>query len=184
MPRNSTILPRFTPFTVLIDTREQHPFPFAGFANDSDKKYAPLIVHTRKATLHTGDYSILGYHDRLTVERKSKSDLFNCVGSDRDRFQREHERMYEMIWERDGAAIVVVEASLQSCFKHPPPESKLCPKVVLRTALSWGIRYGVHWWFCPTRTEAERMTLRFLQQFWRIEMEKEKEQKKREKQSH
>lgn len=174
--RNSYLLPRLSEFTVVIDTREQHPFHFAArdYSCDSNKNYAPLIVLTKRRTLRTGDYSILGLENLVTVERKSKADLFNCVGNDRARFEREHERMAEMI-HAGGDALVVVEASWPSCEKNPPEGSRLCPKVVLRTALSWRVRYRVHWWFANSRAEAERVTFRSLQQFWRIHEENRKQ---------
>jgi len=66
--------------TVLVDTREQKPFDLS-----------PL--KTRKATLATGDYSILGLENEVAIERKSLQDLIGCVGAGRDRFDREVQRL-------------------------------------------------------------------------------------------
>ena len=46
-----------TPFTVLIDTREQAPWLFQGLEVDQ-KPESQLIVQYQKATLKTGDYSL------------------------------------------------------------------------------------------------------------------------------
>lgn len=64
----------------LVDTREQLPFALE-----------PLRVQDH--TLQTGDYSILGMENLVAVERKSLADLVSCVGPNRDRFQRELERL-------------------------------------------------------------------------------------------
>jgi ERCC4-type nuclease len=66
--------------TILIDTREQAPLKFATFP-------------TEPATLATGDYSVQGLEDSITIERKSISDLIGSLTSGRERFQREIQRM-------------------------------------------------------------------------------------------
>lgn len=66
--------------TVLIDTREQNPLDLS-----------PL--RTSVVTLRTGDYSIQGLEHVVVIERKSLSDLLGCVGRDRERFDREVQRL-------------------------------------------------------------------------------------------
>ncbi len=61
--------------TIIIDTREQTPFTFAGPA--------------RVAGLKTADYTIEGYEDIVGLERKSLDDLIACLSSQRERFERE-----------------------------------------------------------------------------------------------
>lgn len=76
----------------LIDSREQEPLE--------------LLIPSRRATLTTGDYSVEGLQDLVAVERKSLPDLIMCVGSQRERFEREVQRLkaYE-------TRVIVVEAS-------------------------------------------------------------------------
>src|SRR5712671_6356324 len=73
--------------TILIDTREQVPLAFCGFA-------------TERATLSTGDYSCVSdgvdLRDVVAIERKSVSDLLGCIGQQRERFERELERMAQL----------------------------------------------------------------------------------------
>lgn len=66
--------------TILIDSREQTPLTFTNF-------------HTEVATLSTGDYTAKGLEDIITVERKSIQDLVGSLTSNRERFQREIQRM-------------------------------------------------------------------------------------------
>ncbi len=66
--------------TAIVDSREQLPLDLA-----------PLW--TESATLTTGDYSLKGLEHHVCIERKSLDDLLGCVGRDRERFERELQRM-------------------------------------------------------------------------------------------
>ena len=149
------------PYTVIVDTREQHPYSFQGFTCDAAKRYKPLIVPLEVAGLRTGDYSLKGFESVVAVERKSLSDLYGSLGQNRERFQREFERLAEMEY-----AALVIEAGWGAIIGTPPPNSKLLPKTVYRTLIAWQQRYGVHVWPCDTRNFAERSTLRMLERFW------------------
>lgn len=66
---------------IVIDTREQTPLRFTR-------------LQALRATLPTGDYSFVGGHDLLAIERKSVADLVGCcMGNNRDRFFRELHRL-------------------------------------------------------------------------------------------
>lgn len=66
--------------TAIIDTREQAPLDLA-----------PL--RCERATLTTGDYSLKGLEHVIAIERKSEADLLACVGRERERFDREVQRL-------------------------------------------------------------------------------------------
>jgi ERCC4-type nuclease len=132
--------------TIAIDTREQRPYWF------------PRSV---VKTLATGDYSLVGLEDRVTVERKSKSDAFNSLGRSRPRFYREVERLQHY----DYAAIVV-ESSLPD-FMTPPPFSRMCPQACIHTLVAWSVRYGVHVFFAGDRAHGNALTSSILHKFWR-----------------
>jgi len=53
---------------ILIDSREQAPFPFTG-------------LRTERVALTTGDYSVKGAEDFIALERKSLPDLVSCFTS-------------------------------------------------------------------------------------------------------
>lgn len=150
------------PYSVVIDTREQHPFAFQNHNSDAKDGRRPLIVPTVRACLQSGDYSIQGFEQRVAVERKSLVDLFGSLGSGRERFEREIQRLSVF----DFAA-VVVEGDWGAVLSSPPPQSELRPKTVFRTVVDWQQDYPrVHWWFCSTRGFAELVTLRVLNRFW------------------
>ena len=146
------------PFIVAIDTREQAPFTFAGFRAFSDDD-ARII--TKRTTLKTGDYSIIGFEKKICVERKSKADLFGSVTTGRERFEKEFQRMAEM--ER---AALVCEASNESILAGLE-NSQMDGANVLRTFISWAGRYRVPCFFCTSRAEAEWVTLEILRFFWK-----------------
>lgn len=150
-----------TPYTVIVDSREQHPYSFQGIRSDADKKYAPIVVHRETAGLKTGDYSIQGMEHRVAVERKSLEDLYSTISQRRVQFEKEMERLSQM-----ECAAVIVEASLSDICYKPPEMTKTSPKVIYRTWISWQHRWGIPWHCCDTRSLAERTTFRILDWFW------------------
>ena len=137
------------PFTIVIDTREQRPYKFDH----------PTPV----AGLKTGDYSILGYENKICIERKSKEDAYGTIGAGRHRFERELERM---VW-YDYAAIVI-ESTLKG-FLSPPTYSGLHPNSAINSLVSWSVRYNVHVFFCGSRRYASALTFRILEKYWKYQ---------------
>jgi ERCC4-type nuclease len=136
-------------FTIVVDTRENHPYKFQAFNN-------PIV---RKA-LKTGDYSILGLEDKVSVERKSKDDIYGSLGRSRKRF----ERMVTRLSKFDYGAIVI-EASTKDIL-IPPERSMMNPKSVILSLISWSIRYKVFVYFASGRRHAEILTYRILEKYW------------------
>lgn len=66
--------------TAIVDTREQTPF-------DLDP------MKSKPGTLAVVDYSIAGLESVVSVERKSLPDFVACCGRERERFQRELDRL-------------------------------------------------------------------------------------------
>lgn len=155
--------PTFTlPCTIVISKAEQLPYHFLEMKTDAKDGNRPLVVPTERVHLPTGDYSILSFEDQVAVERKSKSDLFQTIGQERERFERELYRLNNMT-----AGHVVVEAEWSNIFKPDPAlVSQLSPKIVYRSILAWKMRYrNVHWDMMPGRRAAEIATFRWLQRF-------------------
>lgn len=149
-----------TPFTILVSGAEQARYFFTGLHTDADQGGRPLVVQTEWAHLKTGDYSIAGMEELVTVERKTVSDLLGTLGGGRERFQREHERMAMMT-----AAMVVVESTWPEIINTVHAHG-VSAKAAYRTWLSWQIEYGVPWVAVGPRRLAEVTTFRFLEKFW------------------
>jgi hypothetical protein len=155
--------PIVVPFVVLIDGREKAPYRFDGLRADARQRRRPLVVRTEWAHLDTGDYTIERWENKIAVERKSLEDLYSTIGGHRERFKDELRRLDDM-----AVAAVVVEADWSTILESPPVWTRLPPKVIFRSVLSWQQRFPrVHWWFLPDRRRAEITTFRILERFWR-----------------
>ena len=151
------------PADVIVDTREQSPFHFL---NIDPFKIVPLW----QTALKTGDYSLRGYEDRVTIERKSIPDFLGSITSGRDRFEREFERMSKMEF-----AAVVIEGELSDVLEYSRAKTRIKTDSILGTLDSWRVRYGVHFIFCMGRRHCEINTLTLLYQFWRNDELKRKQ---------
>lgn len=129
-------------FEMVIDTREQRPL----FCNPPDD----LIMVSRG--LKHGDYSIVGYENEITIERKDH-DFFNYVGVDRVHTIKKLEAMSEYLW----AALVIEDDP----FKIPPQCVKLTKKSIRDFFKSCRVHYGIHI-FWGNRFEIELFVLEHL----------------------
>jgi ERCC4-type nuclease len=140
-----------TSVKVIIDTREQLPFAF------DHAKYAGTVVEA--GTLDVGDYSLAGLTDRCAVERKALSDLVSCLGSGRERFERELQRAAAL-----DAFAVVVEASWADlagkCYRSQMNAHAACQSV-----LAFACRYRIPFFFAGSRAGAEYVVWGYLRQF-------------------
>jgi hypothetical protein len=160
------------PLPVLVDTREQSPFTFAGIKADFDYDYRPIVVHARRVGLATGDYSLQGWEGVFAVERKGLADLYGTLSTGRERFEAELVRFNKMRW---GA--VVIEAGWEAIVE-PLPRSRLSPKSVYRSILAYSMRFpNVHWFVAPDRRFAEVTTFRLLERWAKDNLPPEKGRK-------
>ncbi len=110
--------------TIVIDSREQTPLTFTRL--DS-------VV----GTLQSGDYSFVG-GDSFVIERKSIPDLVSCcVGSNRERFERELHRLRGFKFAR-----LLIVGSRQDIEEHNY-RSDVAPKSVLHSLSAFEARYGI-----------------------------------------
>ena len=103
----------------VIDTREQLPLDLS-----------PLQTIT--AGLSTGDYSVKGLEHVVAIERKSLSDLLGCIGRDRDRFEREVQRLLAY-----PVRALVVESTWRDIEAGDFGRSKVTPAAALGSLLGW-----------------------------------------------
>lgn len=102
----------------LIDTREQTPL-----------NLAPL--RHRRETLATGDYSVAGLESIVAIERKSLPDLIACVGVERERFERECQRLLAY-----PTRAIVIEATWAD-LEAGNWRSKVTPAAAVGSVLGW-----------------------------------------------
>lgn len=145
----------------MIDTREQSPFSFRGIKADADHAGKTYVVPVVRATLQSGDYSIVGFESQISIERKSHEDLYGTLSRDHDRFVRELERLRTYAYSE-----VVVEASYAKILT-PPANSRVSPKAISRGIQSLKLRFPTtQWTLAPDRRFAERYTFQILRKFW------------------
>jgi len=102
----------------IVDTREQTPLDLT-----------PLM--TVAGTLATGDYSIKGLENVVTIERKSLNDLLCCCGRERERFDREVLRLLAY-----PTRALIVESTWAE-IEAGEWRSELTPPHVLGSLLGW-----------------------------------------------
>lgn len=128
--------------TAIIDTREQLPLDLAP-------------MKTMRAGLPTGDYGILGLEHVIAVERKSLTDLLGCIGQERERFERELQRLlaYE-------ARALVVEASWEDIEKGGWRQ-QVTPQAAMGSLIGW-LAQGVPIVMAGSREAAQKFVGRFM----------------------
>jgi ERCC4-type nuclease len=104
--------------TAIVDTREQTPW-----------RLDPLAVEI--GTLDTGDYSLKGLEHVVRIERKSLGDLVSCVGPERERFDREVQRLLAY-----PVRALIVEATWTHC-ERGGWRSAVKPQAVVGSLLGW-----------------------------------------------
>lgn len=141
-------------FILKIDTREQSPL----FLPTPPKG----LVVVRDTVQH-GDYTILGFEDKVGIERKQVSDFFTYVGKERDRTIRKLTQIKEL----DFAALVV-EADEEEVLSPYQLYSTMHPEQIRGFLRSLRVRYGVHVYFNSNRSALERWVLDHLAYFFEL----------------
>lgn len=132
------------PFNIIIDSREQHPLTF---------RKSSTLNETIIRKLDVGDYSIEGYENNISIERKSPQDLFGTLGQGHKRFKAELERAKELDYFG-----IVVEAPFMTVLNEGfegAHYSKMRGNVIIQQCCTIEMRYpNVRFWFCNSRSEA------------------------------
>ena len=169
-----------SPFDILVDTQEKNPWKFTGIPGKAGQGRMLVKWHWYSMGTGNGDYSIKGAINgdgtpRVSLERKSLSDLYGTILSNRDRFVRELEQLNCMEY-----AAVIVEANLDSVMNFVPPwwkEKELSldqqlakQRSVLGSFYAWQFRYPTIRWFFTPRKYAAVLAYRLLERFYEERM--------------
>ncbi|MBT3192559.1 MAG: hypothetical protein HN341_08390 [Verrucomicrobia bacterium] len=128
--------------TLKIDTREQQPLEF---------KHLESV----RGTLQTGDYSFCGGETMFSVEKKTIAELPGICTTDRERFEREMNRLRGLHFAR----LLIVGTRKE--VAQGQYRSNLAPKSILNSLGAWEVRYGVPVVFAPTREQAATLIERW-----------------------
>ena len=146
------------PLHIVRDTREQkRKDKLLGWTFERDIfQPKPVVI---RGSLTTGDYSILGHEDFCVVERKTLSDLVRCLGVDRDRFERELQRLKSF-----DAACVIVE-SPQTMLRAGEYRSQLLPGSAWQSVISLSGTYRIPFFWAEDANDAEKIAFDFLRHY-------------------
>lgn len=136
-------------FSVALDTREQIVGPI------------PLSVPVVVKALPMGDLSVVGFEERVAIDRKQLGDFIGCVTRDKDRFGRLLKKMAELEF-----AAVVVEATIAD-VRARKYRAEVEPGFVLFAAAAIATRYRVPVYFCGSLESTTDFSLRLLRAWWR-----------------
>lgn len=144
--------------TLVVDSREQTELSFDKFRN----------INTVRKGLKTGDYSIQGYEDQITFERKSVQDLVGTLCRGRERFERELERMLTF---KEKYLLIEHSPSVlfSYCMKHGWIKKF---DMIIQSLYSFQHRYGVLVRFCKDREYMANYIVKKAREF----IEKDNEQ--------
>ena len=87
-------------------------------------------------TLTTGDYSVKGLETIIAVERKSLPDLLGCIGQQRERFDREVQRLLAY-----PCRAVIIECSWAD-LEQGEWRSQVTPAAAIGSVLGWIAQVG------------------------------------------
>lgn len=145
--KKSILEAKISNLVAIVDTREQLPLDLRWRSGEGLK--------TIRRKLDTGDYSLDGFEDRISVERKSIPDLMGCIGKGRDRFERELERILLI-----PTRAVVVEGNWIDIELGKYP-GRVNSNAAIGSILGW-ISRGIPFIFAGNRTRASEYVARLL----------------------
>lgn len=146
---------------ITTDTREQLFLDFTKFRG----------VSSVRGTLKTGDYSIQGYEDQITFERKSVQDLVGTLTSGHTRFLREMERMRTF-----KAKYILIEHTpdilYNYCAKHGWQRKF---NTIIQSLLAYACHYQVRVRFCKDREDMAEYIVKKAREFLKEQGEQKNE---------
>lgn len=137
--------------TVICDTREQRPLDLS-----------PL--KSIRGTLQTADYSIVGLDHKIAIEKKHLQDLIACVGKERERFDREIQRLLAY----ETRAIFIIGSISQ--IENNLYRGQVTPNAILGSIMGWAQK-NITILFFDTEQQCALMMSKYLyiaaKRYWR-----------------
>lgn len=132
---------------------------------------------TIRKKLDVGDYSISGYSDKISIERKSCIDLFGTLGKGYSRFQKEFERAknydYFGIY-IEGSYTDILNKNFENSFR-----SKMRGYIIIDRLETIKLKYGIDVVFCNDRSEMQKRIKTIFKAYLRGKENKREEMDKK-----
>ncbi len=138
---------------LIVDTREQKAL------------CTNVKVAIEKKALKDGDYSIKGFENNFSIERKMSSDFYSYVGNEREKTDKKLERLSKF----DFAGLLV-ECAFDDLMV-PDKWSRVEPEAVRQFLVSVNVRHGIHTFFSRDRDHSERYIMDRAIKFYNIKRE-------------
>jgi DNA excision repair protein ERCC-4 len=135
--------PKPEELVAVVDSREQQPADMS-----------PL--RAIRGTLVTGDYSILGLENVVAVERKSLPDFLACCGRERERFEKEVQRLLGY-----PHRALVIETTWHELQAGNFARTQITANVATASVLSW-IAQGLPCLLCGDHEQAGKAIAKLL----------------------
>lgn len=143
-------------FTIIIDTREQHPWEFPNHATANRK-------------LDTGDYSIEGLENILCIERKNGiAEIANNMTESRFKDVIERMKTYQHSY-------ILIECDYDQLMNYPigsdvPKKTwskiKISPAFILKFLTELSVQHNIHVIFCGCPSWAEKTALSIMKRVY------------------
>lgn len=150
-------------FTIIIDTREQKPWTFDEYATAHNK-------------LETGDYSIEGLQDIVTIERKRNvAEVANNITE--SRFQDVIDRLKKIKY-----PFILLEFNLDDIMRYPIGSTipkklwskiRITPNFIIKHLLDLELEHNIKIIFCGNSTNAEKIALSILKRIYKKSLVKD-----------
>lgn len=141
---------------ILQDTREQYPL----FVDP-----LPPGLCVINTALTDGDYTLKGFEDVFSIERKRISDFLSYIGKERKRTTIKMDRFSRMEWV--GLVIECNEPDLLMGYHR----SALTPEQIRAALVSFEVRYGIHIYYNENRRDVRRWVVDRCVKYYKIKRE-------------
>ena len=146
-------------FTIIVDSREQQPWDFKNYA-------------TAKQKLDTGDYSIEGLENIVTIERKKSVNEFANNITEK-RFKDWTGRLSEVEF-----SYVLLEFNLSDVLRYPVGSNipkrmwdkiRISPNYIIKNLLELNLNYNIDVIFCDNAANAEHLAEQIFKRIFYLE---------------
>jgi len=134
-------------FILVIDTREQEPLFLPKL---------PKGLTVIRERLKCGDYSVRGFEDKITIERKKMSDFISYIGKERERTIEKLKVIKEFYF-----SALVIETNNPYNIPIDIP-TKITPEVIRGALKSFRVKYRMHIYWSAKRKDLEMFVLDHL----------------------
>jgi ERCC4-type nuclease len=147
-------------FVIVVDSQEtKYPYLFSGEL----LVRKPLLVDG----IRTGDYSIKGFERKITIERKTLTDLYSSLSTRRIKFMEEMERVQYF-----DCKVLLIESTYDQVINASRTSrvrkySKLPRASVLGSLVKINMEFGITVIFAGNRKNGEEWTLHTLKMFYK-----------------